>query len=190
MSAPERNSPEAKRAAQKVRNIFYFIAAANIVLVAIIMWPSKKPATTAEQPAAAESVAGDVEKETGVEPDLKESTETNSLKASVQDMEVVYDRVLAAYNARDAERFAQEFSAQAIPRVDEEFFRKLVIGLYHEEFGDLKKKKITGETNADPDYGMLVYEVESKKGIRAKVSANFRREGSALKVVQWRVEKM
>jgi hypothetical protein len=185
MSAPEPNSPEAKRAAQKVRNIFFFIAAANIVFVAIVMWPSNKPPAEPAQPAEAESV----EKEPEAEPDLTESTETNSLKASVQEMEVVYDRVLAAYNARDAERFAREFSAQAIPPVDEEFFRKMVIGLYHEEFGDLTKKKITRETNADPDYGMVVYEVESKKGIKAKVSANFRREGNTLKVVQWRVEK-
>ena len=45
-------TPEGKRAAERVRTIFYSIAAANIVLVAIIMLRGKghrepaKPATT------------------------------------------------------------------------------------------------------------------------------------------------
>ena len=45
-------TPEGKRAAERVRTIFYSIAAANIVLVAIIMWRGKwhgepaKPTTT------------------------------------------------------------------------------------------------------------------------------------------------
>ena len=31
-------SPEGKRAAERIRTLFYSIAAANIVLVAIVMW--------------------------------------------------------------------------------------------------------------------------------------------------------
>ena len=51
-------TPEGKRAADRVRLIFYSIAAANIVLVAILMWqrqahkehpePPAKPVTTQE----------------------------------------------------------------------------------------------------------------------------------------------
>lgn len=52
-------TPEGKRAAERVRTIFYAIAAANIVLAAIVMWQrnahkehpdtSGKPATTQEE---------------------------------------------------------------------------------------------------------------------------------------------
>ena len=52
-------TPEGKRAAERVRTIFYAIAAANIVLAAIVMWQRHKadkvhPADPAK-PAAAES---------------------------------------------------------------------------------------------------------------------------------------
>ena len=50
-------TPEGKRAADRVRLIFYSIAAANIVLVAILMWQRqahKEPATVPAKPAAGE----------------------------------------------------------------------------------------------------------------------------------------
>ena len=54
-------TPEGKRAAQRVRTIFYAIAAANIALAAIVMWQRNKadkaqPADPAK-PAATESQA-------------------------------------------------------------------------------------------------------------------------------------
>ena len=52
-------SPEGRRAAERIRTIFYSIAAANIVLVAIIMWSrrnaDKKPDGIPAKPAAAEN---------------------------------------------------------------------------------------------------------------------------------------
>ncbi len=52
-------TPEGKRAAERVRLIFFSIAAANIVLVAIVMWSrhnaEKKRETPAPKPAAAQS---------------------------------------------------------------------------------------------------------------------------------------
>jgi hypothetical protein len=175
MSAPEPNSREAERAAQKVRNVFYFIAAANIAVVAIVMWPRKKPTTpTAATPPAA------------VESEPYKAPETPGMK----EMETVSDRLIAAYTARDAERFAAEFSSKAVPKVDETYFRTVIIGLYHEEFGEVLTKKLTGETNADPDRGMLVYEITGKKGVRAKISTNFLRDSGQLKAMQWRMEKM
>ena len=54
-------TPEGKRAAERIRTIFYSIAAANIVLVAIIMWSrrntDKKPDGVPAKPAAAENAA-------------------------------------------------------------------------------------------------------------------------------------
>jgi len=54
-------TPEGKRAAQRVRTIFYAIAAANIVLAAIVMWQrhkaDKKPEAEPPRPAAVEKSA-------------------------------------------------------------------------------------------------------------------------------------
>ena len=53
-------TPEGKRAAERIRTIFYSIAAANIVLVAIIMWTGKgrkEPASAPAKPADAERSA-------------------------------------------------------------------------------------------------------------------------------------
>ena len=54
-------SPEGRRAAERIRTIFYSIAAANIVLVAIIMWSrrnaDKKPDGVPAKPAATENAA-------------------------------------------------------------------------------------------------------------------------------------
>ena len=50
-------TPEGKRAAERIRTIFYSIAAANIVLVAIVIWQRqahKEPATVPAKPAAGE----------------------------------------------------------------------------------------------------------------------------------------
>ena len=53
-------SPEGKRAAERIRTIFFSIAAANIVLVAIVMWQRqahKEPADAPSKPATAEEAA-------------------------------------------------------------------------------------------------------------------------------------
>jgi len=54
-------TPEGKRAAERVRTIFFAIAAANIVLVAIVMWHRhssvKERTGTPAKPAAAEEAA-------------------------------------------------------------------------------------------------------------------------------------
>ena len=50
-------TPEGKRAAERIRTIFYSIAAANIVLVAIVIWQRqahKEPAATPAIPATKE----------------------------------------------------------------------------------------------------------------------------------------
>ena len=50
-------TPEGKRAAERIRTIFYSIAAANIVLVAIVMWQRntrKEPAAAPAKPATRE----------------------------------------------------------------------------------------------------------------------------------------
>ncbi len=56
---PTPTTPEGKRAARRVRMIFYSVAAANIVFVAIVMWQrnraEKKRDVVPQKPAAAES---------------------------------------------------------------------------------------------------------------------------------------
>ena len=171
MSDIQPNTPEARKLARKTAEIFYWIAAANIVLVVFVFWPrSEKP----EQPAAA--------------------TQTNAITATpgaTHDMEVVLAATLTDYNAKDEARFASHFSQQAEPRMDARVFQNLIVGVYHNEFGDVVSITLSSaESSADPDFGMLVYVVECKKRPKAKLSVNFRRENGVLKIVQWRLEKL
>ena len=56
-------TPEGKRAAERIRTIFYSIAAANIVLVAIIMWTGKgrkEPANPPAKPGATEKAVDEI----------------------------------------------------------------------------------------------------------------------------------
>ena len=53
-------SPEGKRAADRMRSIFFMIAAANIVLVVIVLWQRqthKNPADTPLKPVTSEESA-------------------------------------------------------------------------------------------------------------------------------------
>ncbi len=55
---PEPITPEGKRAAERVRLIFYSIAAANIVLIAIVLWSrhnAERKQDASPKPAGAES---------------------------------------------------------------------------------------------------------------------------------------
>ena len=49
-------TPEGRRAAERVRTIFYAIAAANIVLVAIILWLGRSRKEPASAPAKSEAI--------------------------------------------------------------------------------------------------------------------------------------
>ncbi|MEO6741470.1 MAG: hypothetical protein ABIP20_14580 [Chthoniobacteraceae bacterium] len=54
-------TPEGKRAAERIRTMFYSIAAANIVLVAIVIWQRqahKEPADAPAKPATTEHAPG------------------------------------------------------------------------------------------------------------------------------------
>ena len=58
MADIEPNSPEALAKARKVKNLFFLIAIANIVVIAIVIWSRSKDAERAKQnpaPAATES---------------------------------------------------------------------------------------------------------------------------------------
>ena len=53
-------SPEGRRAAERIRTIFYSIAAANLVLVAIVLWHRRahqEPVNPPAKPAAVEMAA-------------------------------------------------------------------------------------------------------------------------------------
>lgn len=172
MSDIQPNTPEAKKLARKVSDLFLCIAAANIVLIAIVLWPrggkSEQQTTTATQ------------------------TQTDTAKPSpTYDMEAVLSSALADYNAKDETRFAAHFSKQAKPLMDAHVFKNLILGVYHHEFGDVLSKTLSpSESSADPDFGMLVYIVECKKRPKAKLSINFRSENGVMKIVQWRMEKL
>ena len=172
MSDIQPNSPEAKKLARKVSDLFLCIAAANIVLIAIVLWPrggkSEQQTTTATQ------------------------TQTDiAMPSATHDMETALASAIADYNAKDETRFAAHFSKKAEPPMDAHVFKNLIAGIYHHEFGDVLSKTLsTAESSADPDFGMLVYIVECKKRPKAKLSINFHRENRVMKIVQWRMEKL
>lgn len=172
MSDIQPNSPEAKKLARKVSDLFLCIAAANIVLIAIVLWPrggkSEQQTTTATQ------------------------TQTDiAMPSATHDMETALASAIADYNAKDETRFAAHFSKKAEPPMDAHVFKNLITGIYHDEFGDVLSKTLsTAESSADPDFGMLVYIAECKKRPKVKLSINFRRENRVMKIVQWRMEKL
>jgi hypothetical protein len=169
MAVPAPNSPEARRAAQKVRNIFYMIAAANFVIIAIVLWPTPAPPAPNSSPLADESAAN---------------------AAVLAEMERLNERLLAAYQARDAQRFAQEFSSAATPRPDEEYFRSVVLGQYYETFGEITAKTRSPETNPVSDPPVLIHDFVSRKGLRGKSTTTFTHEGGQLRVLQWRLDPL
>ncbi len=161
MAIPEPNSPEALRAAQKVRNVFYMIAAANIVLIAIVMWPRPEVPEAGKHPGAV--------------------AETETVFA---EMEATLARLIAGYNARDAERFAAEFASTAKP--DEEYFRTEIIEQYADKFGELTlPMRFASESEATQDGGILVTEYSTKKGGIVKGRAAFVREDGKMRVKAW-----
>ena len=65
-------TPEGKRAAERIRTIFYSIAAANIVLVAIVIWhrqAHKEPSDAPPNPVATEDAAAKRAQENGKQHD-------------------------------------------------------------------------------------------------------------------------
>lgn len=172
MSDIQPNTPEAKELARKVSNLFLCIAAANIVFIAIVLWP--RGDKTEQKTAAAVSSQAEAAR-----PD------------ATRDMEVTLDAALAGYHAKDEAEFSKHFSTQAEPRLDSRVFQNLIVGVYHHEFGDVLSKTLSNaESSTDPDSGMLVYIVECKKRPKAKLSVNFRGENGVMKIVQWRMEKL
>jgi hypothetical protein len=171
MSDIQPNTPEARKLARKTAEVFYWIAAANIVLVVFVFWPR---AEKTELPAAITT------------------TQTNTATPGATiDMEAVLADTLTAYNAKSETEFTHHFSAQAVPPMDTRVFQNLIVGVYHQEFGEVVSKALSNaESAANPDYGMLVYSVECRKRPKAKLSVNFHRENGVMKVVQWRMENL
>jgi len=55
-------TPEGRRAADRVRTIFYAIAAANIVIIAIVLWLGRDRKEPARAPAKSEAVGETTER--------------------------------------------------------------------------------------------------------------------------------
>lgn len=177
MAVPEPNSPEALRAAQKVRNIFYMIAAANFVIIAIVMWPRPKLPDMGKGASSATVGSGTLEANPSPDP-------------AVAEMEAVLDGLLSGYHARDAERFAAGFARTAVPKPDEEFFRTVIIEHYADPLGELTNRARSPETKATPEGGVLVSEFTSKKAGKVRSRASFIREDGKLRIQTWNLEKL
>ncbi len=167
----EPNSPEARRAAQKVKNGFMFLAALNLVLIAVAVWPSKKAPPSENTPPPAAAIP------------LTESGET--------EMKRVFDTAMTAWQQRDAKAFYAQFATAYVPADFPAVFDRLFLGVYANEFGTITAKLLVPkESNGDPEFGMLVFNAECTKHPKARLSANFTRENGQLKLAQLRMEKL
>jgi hypothetical protein len=106
-------------------------------------------------------------------------------------LENVLDAALAAYNSHDSTKFLALFARNARPAPTFQNYEAVFQDLYRRDFGKYKSKKILSlESMPTPDYGQLVYEGKFEKRSHVKISANYIREGEALKLMQLRFEKM
>ena len=107
-----------------------------------------------------------------------------------QPLEAVLDKALAAYNGGDAAAFGAGFSKAAIPPASAEIFQTIYEDIYKADLGGFVSRKLNWrETTPDADHALLVCDAKFEKAPNVKVSANFTRDGGALKIVQLRFEK-
>lgn len=137
------------------------IAAANIVLIAIVMclnWGGK-----AEQ--------------------------TDATAKAVAEMEAVLNRALAAYNAGDRDGFLACFSTKTGAATDAEFFSTKIEAGCRRDFGTLSGDAfMSSRMTSDGNGGTLIHGVQSKRRQAAQLAAEFVREAGAMKLVSWRIE--
>lgn len=165
------NSPEARRAAQKVKNGFMFLAALNLTLIAVAVWPSgeKKPAETMQPPA----------------------NEAPPSPNAADEMNRVLDAAMNAWEQRDAKAFYAQFATAHVPADSVAVFDRLFLGVYADEFGAITAKTfVPKESTADGELGTLAFNAECTKHPKARLTANFVRENGQFKLSQIRMEKL
>jgi hypothetical protein len=107
------------------------------------------------------------------------------------EMQSVLGAAMKAWERRDAAAFYSEFAAKYVPADSTAVFERLFAGVYADEFGKIGTLQFNArESSGDPDFGMLVFQVECEKHPKARLSANFVRENGKLKLAQIRLEKL
>ena len=155
-------TPEGKRAAERIRTIFYSIAAANLVLVAIVIWLGA--ARKAEPP--------------------------DARARAVAEMEAVFGRALAAYNTADGEGFLACFSAKTGAATGAALFWTKIETEQRRYFGSISVNGLAAPPKADDgNAGTLVYGVTCERRLRLKLRAGFARESGEMKLIEWRIEQ-
>jgi len=155
-------TPEGKRAADRVRSIFFMIAAANLVLVAIVMLlnGSGKPART------------------------------DAVDRTVAEMEAALSRALSAYNAADRQGFLACFSVKTGAAADTAFFPTKIEDGCLRDFGKvIGNEFLSSKVAPDGNGGVLVHGVTCEKRRGAQLTADFVRESGAMKLIGWRIEQ-
>jgi hypothetical protein len=159
---PASITPEGKRAADRVRSIFFMIAAANLVLVAIVMLLSGTGS-----PARNDA------------PDK-----------TVAEMETVFSRALAAYNAADRQGFLACFSVKTGVAADAAFFPTKIEDGCLRDFGKvIGNEFLASKVAPGGSGGALVHGVTCEKRRSAQLTADFVRESGAMKLIGWRIEE-
>lgn len=161
LDRPAPITPEARRAAGRVRSFFFLVAAANIVLFAIVLWQRQ-------------SATGDL---------------TNGPKAAIAQMDSVCARALAAYNAGDSAGFLACFAAHVPPGTAPASPTEIE-SRCRRDFGRITAGKLDpAKTTATDAGGTVSYDVTCEKTPFAVLTAKFAREAGVLKLTEWRIEK-
>ena len=154
-------TPEGKRAADRIRTIFYSIAAANLVIVAIVIWLG----------------AG------------KKAERPDTQARAVAEMETVFSRALGAYNTADREGFLACFAAKTGAATDGALFWTKIESEYRRYFGSMSVNGPAAPSVADDrNGGTLVYGVTCERQLRLRLTAGFAHESGGMKLIEWRIE--
>ncbi len=106
-------------------------------------------------------------------------------------LEPTVDKMLKAYNEGDHKTFNGEYAKMMAAVATEQMFTNMFINMYKKEFGNyVSKELIKNETVLTGDMPLLVFQAKFEKNEKIKVSANFTKDGDALKVMQMRFDKM
>jgi hypothetical protein len=103
-------------------------------------------------------------------------------------LEASVDKALKAYNAGDWKAFFADYAQSMSALANEQTFKALYESAAKPQFGNyVSRTLIAGESVTTGETPLLVYKAKFSKA-DAKLSVNFIKEGSALKIMQLRID--
>jgi hypothetical protein len=99
-------------------------------------------------------------------------------------LEATVDKAMKAYNASDWKAFFADYAQSMSAIATEQTFKALYESSAKPQFGNyVSRTLIAGESSINDEAPLLVYKAKFAKG-EAKLSVNFIKEGTAMKIMQ------